>query len=1044
MVSHVDIKKYFKLTEEYKKKFGKDRTLVIMQMGSFYSMYAYEDQGCDKNAINELLSITITRTRKKNPLSFTNPNLLGFPVVSLEKHLTTLLDNGYVVIQVVQKDNYGSIKREVEMIHTPGINTTEIVSPDSNNIISIYFEEESQKDKSVVLCSGMSCVDLTTGKVLVHEFSKSTNDNKLSLDEVRRFLNITQPKEILVNISSSKEKKKDVVDPGKKMEPYLKYLELKDKPYRTNESLPNDIHKCKYQNEILSKVYSSKKNLLSPIEFLELEKMPYCVVSFIILIDYILINNPHIIQNIRMPEFIKSNTNLILGNDAIYQLNIFENTRLDSKGSGSKKQYKSLFDVVNKTSCAIGRRYLKNALATPLTVVAKIQERYDSIAELLEKNLVTKIEKNLKKIPDLERLHRRMSLGSLHPCEFRQIYDSYSTIIDIIQLLEKKSCDILLPNSKKLNSKKIREIIDEYFEYFDLDKMDNYIMSDIAGSFFNKGINKKIDKLQNKINDCKNFMSLIKNKFENVLNENKEDTIKITYNKKAGYHLTLTTKRAQTLKNEFAKLDKEKIIIGKEYQLNPQDLSYKKTGSSGNTTKIYFDDFNKQSEELMLLEIKIGNLVKKEYVAKISEIYNKYSKLYIEMTNYIGFLDFVKSCAKVATEYNYVKPKIVLKDKAYLKAKEVRHPIIERINVETEYIPHDITLGINDKDGLMIYGVNSVGKSSMMKTTGLVITMAQCGMYVPAKKLVYHPYEAIYARITGNDNLFKGLSSFELEMTELRSIINRTNKNTLVIGDEICRGTEFVSGICLVTATVLELAEIKCSFIFASHLHAVSEMQCIKELENVSSKHMKIEQGENDTLIFNRQLKDGTGDQIYGLLIAKHIINNPKFIKRASEIKDVFLKNISIMFPKKSKYNKQVYIYDCQICGAKDTDKLDTHHINEQKKCQSGFVDDKPHIAKHAVSNLVILCKKCHQDVHNGNLEIKGYQDTTEGKKLNWFRTKKIKDKQLKIIKKMKKEFGKPVLYLNETLVKAQKGLLKNNEIQVSKITIEKIWKGAY
>ena len=134
---------------------------------------------------------------------------------------------------------------------------------------------------------------------------------------------------------------------------------------------------------------------------------------------------------------------------------------------------------------------------------------------------------------------------------------------------------------------------------------------------------------------------------------------------------------------------------------------------------------------------------------------------------------------------------------------------------------------------MLIYGINSCGKSSLMKSIGLNIIMAQSGMYVSAKKFVFSPYESIYARITSNDNIFKGLSSFTLEMTELRSILKRSNSKTLIIGDEPAKGTENLSANSIVASTIINLSQKKSTFVFATHLHDVANMNRIKELKNV-------------------------------------------------------------------------------------------------------------------------------------------------------------------------------------------------------------------
>jgi DNA mismatch repair protein MutS len=387
---------------------------------------------------------------------------------------------------------------------------------------------------------------------------------------------------------------------------------------------------------------------------------------------------------------------------------------------------------------------------------------------------------------------------------------------------------------------------------------------------------------------------------------------------------------------------------------------------------------------------KLINLVKKTFTTVLTTYGSKYKGMFRDLTKFIAMTDFIKSNAKTSKNYNYCKPEIIpKKDSGSFEAKKLRHPIGERLRNDVEYIPHDISLG---EDGILLFGVNACGKSTFSKAIGLALIMAQSGLYVPAESYKYSPYNSVFARITGHDNIFKGLSQFTLEMTELNAILKRNSSKTLVIGDEVCRGTEHVSGNAIVAATLIRLADSKCSFIFATHLHEVAAMERIKELKNLKIFHLSVDYDkEKDELIFNRLLKPGPGSSIYGLLVARYIIKDDKFIKLAQEIKNELLNEPNeILQEKTSKYNSNVYIDCCQVCGKNNTTEentglLDTHHINFQSNCnENGFVIGKSHIKKNDKHNLVVLCKKCHYNVHHNKLKINGYKDTSNGPVLDF------------------------------------------------------------
>jgi len=259
-------------------------------------------------------------------------------------------------------------------------------------------------------------------------------------------------------------------------------------------------------------------------------------------------------------------------------------------------------------------------------------------------------------------------------------------------------------------------------------------------------------------------------------------------------------------------------------------------------------------------------------------------------------------------------------------------------------------------------------------------------MFVPANEFVFSPYTSLYTRITGIDNIFRGLSSFAVEMLELKAILKRAGPKTLVIGDEVCRGTEHISGNALVASTIINLAKLESSFMFATHLHEIATMDRVTELENVKSFHISVEYDpKTDTLVYDRNLKPGPGEPVYGIIFAKHIIHDNNFIELATSIKNDLLKTYNELIPgKTSRYNSDLFVHECQLCGKKDQklhiSPLETHHINFQKDCTNGFSKNKPHIKKNSKANLIVLCNECHDKIHNENINVEGYVMTSEGK----------------------------------------------------------------
>jgi DNA mismatch repair protein MutS len=677
---------------------------------------------------------------------------------------------------------------------------------------------------------------------------------------------------------------------------------------------------------------------------------------------------------------------LLLGNDAIYQLNVFNND-----ATGVKSKFRSLFDVVNNTSTAMGRRYLKNMLCYPSMNIQELQKRYDCIEELITTDTFTSLEQHLKGSPDLERLIRKLSLGILHPYEFVSFVDFCNQISLIVKLLTKtKTVKQLIPEKKVLNN--LEKFINTVTKSLNTTECSKYCINDIQNCIFLSNVHPDLDKLQKRITLSSTIMDDICEVLSKLI-DNGPCKVRTVQHKQDGYYIKLSKARSVILKEKLATM--KTLTINENVNIKVNKLKFT---DLKNDTKIFIEGLN-ESHDIVELRYQMMNLCKEKLTTFYQDCFSTYNTTFKKIVEFISVVDFLKSSAKTAKLYNYVKPNICKKKIAngYIRVKGLRHPIIERIKTDCEYVPYDIELGKDENykqgadllEGMMIYGINSCGKSSCMKAIGLLVILAQAGMYVPATSYKFAPYSSLFARITSNDNLYKGLSSFALEMTELNAILRRTGPKTLIIGDEVCRGTEHISGTAIVASTIINLSKTGSTFIFATHLHGIASMKRIQELANVKSFHLTVNYDEqNDVLIFDRQLKPGSGEPIYGVLVAKYIIQNNDFIKLAQEIKNEILDVPNeVLTAKTSKYNSTVYVHSCQVCGKsyKPTDymgKLDTHHINHQKDCKDGFVVEKPHLLKDSKSNLVVLCKECHYNVHHDKLEITGYTETSKGRKL--------------------------------------------------------------
>ncbi|ARF10826.1 DNA mismatch repair ATPase MutS [Hokovirus HKV1] len=989
---------YKKYTEQY----GVNNTVILMQVGSFYEIYSQDNNDEYLDNITNLLEIKkAIKTKKNDNIIY----MAGFLCIYIDNYLPTLLKANYTVIEIEQigKTIKGVIpKREVTHIHTPGTYLLDPLSKESNFIVYLYLSEQYiRKFNSSITCCGMTAIDITTGSVEVHDVISTDNDNLYAIDEALRCIRYFVPKELLIchtknNFPSDYKSKID--------EKYIiNFFDLENKNYKYYDSYDLNFKKYSYVNEYLKKIYNL--NTKCSIETFKLEKKPHALLSLVLLLDYIHKRDSKLLQNLFLPITFKCSKHLLLGNDASRQLNIVKvNDDTQKINCLAKKKINCLFDLINHTKTPMGHRYLYHLLNNPILSIEDLKISYDNIETFIEGNLYIKVGNILKKVVDIERLSRKLSIATIEPYEFHKLYDSMIEIPELLVLLNKIENNKLPPSFNYIND--INNFINEFKLFFN-DDIKEITKMNFKKCCFNTDIinNKDYVNLINIIDNLKKIIDL-ENKinYENTLIYNIRDKlssyipklnnpIQIKSVKKGGHYLQTTKIRAEMLKTALKDL---KIInITDTFSIDCSKLIYQDSLSNKNT-KIYLSELGITSGNLDQFQEEYFEILNITFKLITEYFYKKYSEILKNIIKYITIIDNIQSSASVSVSYNYCKPNIVNNNNGYIRAKQLRHPIIEAIRKDTEYIPHDISLGHSDNDnneldGIIIYGLNSAGKSSLMKAIGISIIMAQCGLYVPATSFEFSPYDSLYARINGNDDLFKGQSSFTLEMTELDSILERTGPKTLVIGDEVCRGTDRISGTAIVTATIMKLAETKSTFIFASHLHDVAKK--IKKLKNVKSFHLTVTKDEqNDTLIYDRILKEGCGETIYGYKVAEYIIKNKNFMELVTKIKDKLINKRNILTNKVSKYNNNVYVDTCQICGFKPTDEqiknhiglLDTHHINFQKDCSNGFVKSKPHLPMNHEANLVILCKKCHHDVHHDKLVIEGYKDTIQGKKLKY------------------------------------------------------------
>jgi DNA mismatch repair protein MutS len=736
--------------------------------------------------------------------------------------------------------------------------------------------------------------------------------------------------------------------------------------------------KISYQNELFKRVYEIN-SFLSPIEYLDLERHPYTTESLAILIEFIIEHDELIIEKMNRPLFLGTSRYLYLGNSALEQLGVISRDPTEL----------TLLDLIDKTSTAFGKRLLKERLLSPIVDREILQGRYELSKKIMQKS--NEYDTHLKSIYDLERITRRVKLQKLHPIELTYILSSLDAIAKLLINAKKDSIEY---------DKSLVDKVEEFRKYlldtFRLSLCAKFRIEQIDDNIFREGIYPIIDTILNRqkkeMDKLEQVSSFIESLFDKEKIVTSKSIVDIGYLESEGYSVNLTRNRFKmiegVLKESFVTIDKEHHFF--------KDFHYKYLKNSVKLSCPLFEEITKNYETN---QVKLVSLVKERYIKSLNEIERRFSHLLDELIRFIANIDVAISNAKCTKEMNLSCPIIVDKSSSY-EAIGLRHPIIEANEQSGIYVPNDIYLGdeTNTKhnhitltasggarvNGVLLYGINSSGKSSLMKSIGLSIIMAQAGFFVPAVELRFGMYDKLFTRIVSKDNLFKGLSTFSVEMMELKNIFNRATSKSLILGDEISQGTETESGLAIVAGAILKLLDIGSTFIFATHLHQLKNIEELQKIPSLIFLHLGVKYDEaNDTLIYNRQLQLGMGSSLYGLEFAKSLHMDESFLKNAYNIREKLLGRGSelkkLTAKRRSRYNKNLYITKCALCNESVED---VHHIMPQQQADDsgkiGYVD------KNHKYNLIPLCKRHHNMVHDGKIIITGFVMTTQGLKLHY------------------------------------------------------------
>ena len=1007
--------KYLEHTQNYKAQYG-SRTIVLMMVGSFFEVYGLKDNDTgviSGSDIAEFAKICQMNISEKKKVSVDGKCVLmaGFPEYTLDRYLNKLSDSGYTSVVFVQDEEnsiHGDKKKHVlHSIHSAGTYIPyETEQPKlSNNIMCVWLKTfNSVYKKRPQIVYGISVINIFTGKSFIFEHTTTFENTPSTFDELERNVSIYAPCEVLFvydfdsfivgKDTQSAESKcytnnKDVcssIATSIKSFCGLQCDSVHDIWIRDNEKALR-CQKQQYVVQILDTFFGT--DIYNTYD--DFSKYQIATQSLCYLLNFVQEHNPNLVKKIALPSFSNTGTNAILANHTLKQLNIIEDNSSDSIRSG---RLSSVLNFLNRASTSIGKRRIKEIITSPVFDEEWLSAEYAITAHMLAPENYHYIElfrSQLTNVMDLERAMRQIMVRRITPSTIWRIHESANIIQQIHTCLaeEQRLLDYL-PHSDEIDAC-CRIVASNICRILNLDLCKNINGVSFSEHIVNPGINSELDNMMAEYRSAINTFETIHRFFNMIMQssasgQDSTEYVKINTTEKSGSSIQITKTRGKLLKQLLDRGDYKMApcfrgiltvggpghVVFSGVDIHFADLKFKAATTSND--EIVFDQIIRVTGQILRLENAIQEKTSAIYAEFVCQTLEPICCEPLEqMAEYVMVADVLQCRAVVAKENKYCMPVLAADDKAafgsssFVKARGLRHVLIEHIQRNETYIPNDIELC---GEGILLYGTNAVGKTSLIRAIGIATIMAQCGFFVPCAEFVYKPYKSFYTRILGNDNLYKGLSTFGVEMSELQVILKNADSASMILGDELCSGTETQSALSIFVAGLMDLHSKGSSFIFATHFHEIVKYDEIVALDRLSLKHMAVHYDrEHDCLVYDRVMRDGPGNNMYGLEVCKSLHLPTAFLDQAFAIRNkYFPEQQGTLGMKVSKYNAQKIRGMCEKCGTELS--TETHHLEEQANAdKDGFIAGTA-VHKNHVANLMALCEKCHLEIHRTTKKV--------------------------------------------------------------------------
>jgi len=508
----------------------------------------------------------------------------------------------------------------------------------------------------------------------------------------------------------------------------------------------------------------------------------------------------------------------------------------------------TLLWVLDETLTAMGGRFLRASILKPLISITEIRKRQDAVGYLIEDyELLEELRTNLRKIQDIERLSSKLSSKSANARDLIAIKNSITYLPKVRQSLRSSQNSFLSALTEEISEfSELRELIEKAI-------LDTPPISLRDGGIIRKGYNKDVDELRNISTKGKDFITELEHKEKQRTGIS---SLKVRYNRVFGYYIEVTKANLHMVPDNYIR---KQTLVGGERFITPELKEYE--------------------SRILGAEERLKN-IEYELFQDILDDIQKESMPLSKTASALSVVDFLSSLAVVAKRYNYIKPSV--DESGAIDIMDSRHPVLERIPMYERFIPNSIYMDTEDERLLIITGPNMAGKSTYMRQIALIVLMSQIGSFIPASGARIGIADRIFTRIGASDFLTKGQSTFMVEMIEVANITHNATAKSLIILDEVGRGTSTFDGISIAWAVAEHiLNEIKARVLFATHYNELTELGLTHD--GVRNYNVSVKEW-GDEIIFLRKIEKGPADKSYGIQVARLAGLPESIISRAKEV----------------------------------------------------------------------------------------------------------------------------------------------------------------